>query len=197
MIKKEAIWREILVQARVNKKTIFTQKELAETFSFSTSTVFNALKVPRKANIISVSGRNFRLESYEKLLRLWASHRSPAKDIFFQTELKESAKIVESMMPPEAKFGLYSAARLDLDLEPADYDHVYIYLDPPKLSGTVGRFPKRDERSNHPNFFVLQPDHCLTKYPEMPIEQIFVDIWNAPEWYAKDFLKALEERLPL
>lgn len=197
MTKKEVIWREILIQARKNKRTVFTQKELAADFGFSTSTIFNALKVPRQASIISVSGRNFRLESYEKLLHLWASHRSLIKDIYFQAELKEDAQNIESVMPPEANFGLYSAVRLILNSEPADYDHVFIYLDPSKLSRVIERFPERRERSNHPNFFVLQPDDWLSKYPEIPLEQIFVDIWNAPEWYAKDFLKALEEKLPL
>jgi len=28
-------------------------------------------------------------------------------------------------------------------------------------------------------------------------EQIFVDIWNSGEWYAKDFLKGLENKLNL
>jgi len=48
MFKKEVIWREVLVQARLNKKKKFTQKELAQKFGFSLSTVFNALKIPRQ-----------------------------------------------------------------------------------------------------------------------------------------------------
>ena len=52
MTKKEIIWREILFQAIEKKKFEFTQKELAQKYSFSLSTVFNALKIPRNANAV-------------------------------------------------------------------------------------------------------------------------------------------------
>ena len=52
MTKKEIIWREILFQAIENKKIEFTQKELAQKYGFSLSTVFNALKIPRSVSAI-------------------------------------------------------------------------------------------------------------------------------------------------
>ena len=45
-----------------------------------------------------------------------------------------------------------------------------------------------------PNFFMIQPDPWLSKYPQPLFEQLYIDIWNAPEWYAKDFLKELESK---
>jgi hypothetical protein len=60
MTKKEIIWREILFQAIENKKFEFTQKELAQKYRFSLSTVFNALKVPREAGAVE-GKRGFRV----------------------------------------------------------------------------------------------------------------------------------------
>jgi len=99
MTKKEMIWREILFQARKNKKVQFTQKELARKFGFSLSTIFNALKVPRRASIVKVSGRFFILRDYRKLLYLWASNHSIKKDLIYQARVNE-VNYLEGKMPP-------------------------------------------------------------------------------------------------
>jgi len=82
---------------------------------------------------------------------------------------------------------------------PADYDHLYIYCFPKDLNSILQRL-KLDKKSKskniYPNFFVLEKDKWQNIYGKALLpEQIFVDIWNAPEWYAKDFLKKLEEKL--
>ena len=43
-----------------------------------------------------------------------------------------------------------------------------------------------------PNLFVLKKGRNMK---EMTAAQIFVDLWNLKEWYAKDFLMAMEARL--
>ena len=197
MLKKEVTWREILIQARLHKKTIFTQKGLADGFDFSVSTVFNALKAARVANIISVSGRNFRLESYQKLLYLWATARAFQKEILFSAYVELDAKKIESLIPAGAEFGLYSAASYIYKIEPADYDHVYLYASEQELEKVLERFPGADAKSKNPNLIILKKDAWLDRYGEFSLEQIFVDIWNAPEWYAKDFLRKIEEKLIL
>lgn len=197
MLKKEAIWREILIQARMNKKAIFTQKELAAYFGFSLSTIFNALKMVRAANIISVSGRNFRLESYQKLLYLWATARTFRKEILFSAYVEADAKKIESLVPAGVEFGLYSAASNIYKIEPADYDHVYLYASGQELEKILERFPEANAKNKNPNLFILKKDQWVNRYAIMPLEQIFVDIWNAPEWYAKDFLAFLGKNLLL
>ncbi|MBI3442816.1 MAG: hypothetical protein HY007_03550 [Candidatus Sungbacteria bacterium] len=195
MRKKDVLWREILFQARQNKKITFTQKELAKSFGFSLSTVFNALKVPREASIITVSGRNFRLESYEKLLYLWASHRVMRKDIFFQEYVEQDAKKIESLMPPFVEFGLYSAFSSLHQPSPADYDHVYVYMEDARAPEVLTRLPLIEKGKMAPNLFFIKKDPWWTRYGKLLPEQLFVDIWNAPEWYAKDFLKVLAQQL--
>lgn len=195
MLKKEAIWREILFQARQNKKTRFTQKELAEKFGFSVSTVFNALKIPRTAHAINVTGRFFVLEDYRKLLYLWASERNFKKEIIYSSFLNGNTKELEAIMPPSVVFGFFSGFSILRSGSPAEYDHIYIYADQKNLEKILERVLKYESKSSNKNFFVLKPDPRMSQYPAPLFEQIFVDLWNAPEWYAKDFLKELEKEI--
>ncbi|MBU4298751.1 replication/maintenance protein RepL, partial [Patescibacteria group bacterium] len=75
MNKKEIIWREILNQTIENKKTEFTQKDLAQKYGYSLSTIFNALKIPQESGAVRKSGRGFKVEDKEKFLYLWATMR--------------------------------------------------------------------------------------------------------------------------
>lgn len=197
MQKKEIIWREILVQARTNKQTVFTQKDLALRLKVSLSTVFNALKPLRETHAVEASARNFRLFNYQKLLYIWANGRRLDKDIFYRAAISAEPKELEGLMPPQATFALYSAYTQKFNNAPVDYDHIYIYSDRKNIAEIEQRlFEHKKIKASH-NFFVIAKDPFLDIYGEMPPEQIYVDIWNAPEWYAKDFLKALEDKLPL
>lgn len=191
MTKKEIIWREILTQALEKKINKFTQKDLAQKFGFSLSTVFNALKAPREAQIIEVSGRDFKIRDLEKFLYFWATARSLKKDIIYSTCVKSSVLEIEANMPPDVIFGAYSAFRKKYNEAPADYDKVYIYAK--DLEEIKKRFPAA---KNHHNLIVLKSDEFLKNYGLLASSaQIFVDLWNLPEWYAKDFLNAIKEKL--
>lgn len=197
MTKKEVLWREILFQSRQNRKIQFTQKELALKFGFSISTVFNALKTPRDSGAIKVTGRFFILEDYKKLLYLWASERSLKKDIYYKEFLNEKTNKLEGIMSPEAVFGLYSGFKSIYQQIPAEYDHLYVYIENEKLPLVLDRISPVGQSKVSPNFFIIEPDKWFRTYPQPLLEQIFVDIWNSQEWYSKDFLKTLEEKINL
>ncbi|PIP18024.1 MAG: hypothetical protein COX43_01060 [Parcubacteria group bacterium CG23_combo_of_CG06-09_8_20_14_all_35_9] len=191
MTKKEIIWREILSQVIEKKNIRFTQKELAKKLKVSLSTVFNALKSPRQASAIEVRGRYFLVRDKEKLLYLWASIRNLNKEIIYQTHVEGDVQNIESELPPEIIFATYSAYRQVFKEVPADYDKVYVYSD--KVEEIKKRFP---ENKGYINLIVLKSDKHLKKYgPVTPLAQIFVDLWNLPEWYAKDFLNVLKEKI--
>ena len=191
--KKEIIWREILHRCFADGVFVFTQQELAGTCHTSLSTVHNALKIPRASGAIIVTGRNFRVQDKEKFLLLWASHRQLAKDVLYATTVPEGAFAIEGTMPPRAIYAAYSAYRKRYDTAPADYDTVYAYIDREQLSEVKRRF---SPSKGTPNFFVLAADPRLATYGgTTPEVQTFVDIWNLPQWYAKDFLTALRQKL--
>ena len=198
MKKIEIIWRELLFQA-IEKKNPpdgeasrrFTQKELAAKFGFSTSTVFQALKTPRKMGAVRVTGRFFILEDPKKLLFHWASVRNPPKEIIFKGRVNLPILKIEGLMPPEVVFGGYSAARHILGEPPADYDQVWVYAQ--GLEKIQERF---EFTKGVPNLFILKGDEFLKSYGEITtLGQTFVDLWNLPSWQAKDFIKALEEKI--
>jgi len=198
MKKIEIIWRELLYQA-IEKKSLgvgeegrrFTQKDLAEKFGFSTSTVFQALKAPRKMGAVRVTGRFFVLEDAEKLLYHWASVRNLKKDIVFSGKIDLPILEIESQMPPDFVFGGYSAARFILGEPPADYAKVFVY------SWDLEEIKKRFLfQKGQPNFFILKPDPFLRNYGEHTcLAQTFVDLWNLDDWYAKEFVNSLKKKI--
>jgi hypothetical protein len=193
MNKKELIWREILFKAIERKKFEFTQKELAEKFGFSLSTIFNALKIPRQSGAIKVTGRNFSVVDAEKFLYIWATQRNMQKEIIYETYVSESAAKIEGQMPEGIIFGGYSAYVAKYKDAPADYGKVYIYADKEKLEEIKKRFPKI---KGDTNMFVLKSDPQLEKLGNTtPAVQMFVDFWNMGDWYAKDFFNALKNKL--
>ena len=116
------------------------QKELAQKFHFSLSTVFNSLKTPRKIQAIEAGGRNFILRDPEKLLYLWAVQRNLDKDILYQTRVEKSVLEIEGLMPNSIIYGLYSAFRKRIQTLPADYDKVYVYIPEKNLKEIQERF---------------------------------------------------------
>lgn len=193
MNKKEIIWREILHQTIENKKIEFTQKELAQKYGYSLSTIFNALKIPQRSGAIKKSGRGFKIEDKEKFLYLWATMRNLGKDIIYQTNVSESSREIEAEMPPGIIFGCFSAYLKKYGSPPADYDKVYVYADGKTLEELKIRFPKKD---GYANLTVLSADPILSSLGKItPDVQTFVDLWNLPEWYAKDFLNVLKEKI--
>lgn len=191
MTKKEIIWREILHQGLSNRQSRFTQKELAEKFHLSTSTVFNALKVPRNLGVVEVTGRFFQLTNFEKLLNLWATLRKLSADIIYQTHADLDVLEVEKNMPPDVVFGAYTAFKKQFNEIPADYDKVYVYTN--NVLEIEKRFP---QAKGYVNLTVFKKDPFLRNYGLITTSsQTFVDLWNLPEWYAQDFWKNLAQKI--
>lgn len=196
MTKKEIIWRHVLVKACEEKQFTFTQKALAARFKISTSTIFNALKVPRKMGAIEVTGRFFRLIDKEKLLMLWATIRNIQEDIHYTTCVAGTAQEIEGQMPADCIFGAFSAYRLKYKDAPADYEQVYVYSN--NLIEMKKRFPPNSGRGMAKNLFVIKPDSYLNTFGQItPDVQTFVDLWNIPKWYARDYLDAIKKKVSL
>jgi len=191
MKKIEIIWRELLFQAIEKKTRRFTQKELASNFNFSTSTIFQALKIPRNMGAVRVTGRFFVLEDPEKLLYHWASVRSIQKDVIFTGYVNLPIFEIEGNMPPDVIFAGFSAARKILGVSPADYDKVFVYT---KNIDLIKR--RFDFKKGRGNLIVLRQDPFLPKYGSLTtIPQTFVDLWNVSDWQAKEYTSALKEKI--
>ena len=195
MLKKnEWVYRHILILTMEKKATRFTQLELSKYFKISLSTVNNALEPLRRMGCITVQQRFFTITDTRKLLLYWATIRNIQRDLLYTTRMNASIKEIENLVPSDAVFTAYTAYKLLYKEAPADYSEVYFYIPQETLPEIKERFPKS---KGPPNVFVLEGDPFLLngKHPLVSGPQLYVDLWNLKEWYAQEFLTALEKRL--
>ena len=190
MKKSELVYRELLLGFIECEKAVFTQLGLAKALKISLSTVNNALKPLRKMGAVKVKRRSFEVVNAKKILYYWASARSLEKDVIYKTRAEMAVSEIEKAMPSDVVFAAYTAYKFRFEDVPADYSEVYVYCRNDGLKEVVKRFPQ--SKNPNPNVFVLKKEFADN---EMPLAQMFVDLWNLKEWYAKDFVKALEEKL--
>ena len=189
MKRTEEVYREVLLQAEKGNNSL-TQKSISEKLQLSLSNVHYALEPLRRMNAIQVKKMLFQIVNAKKIIYYWASIRNLRKDVVYSTRHEKSAIEIEKSMPDSVIFTAYSGYRLRFKDAPADYSEVYVYCD--DVQEIKKRFP---ESKNTPNIFVLKKGKGIDKYGKIATNaNIFVDLWNLQEWYAKDFIKALEEK---
>lgn len=183
MLKIEYVWREILYRGIELKNADFTITELANKFKLSTSVVSHALLPLRELGMVRIGKIKSSLIDAERLLFFWATRRNLKKEIIYQTHSVDNVFEREALMPKNVYPTAYSACRLFYDLDPSDYNNIYFYAE---NEGEIKeRFPPKE--NEFPNIFVLKSDFFLNTYKVIPKAQVFVDLWNLPEWYAKEF----------
>ncbi|MFH0870659.1 MAG: winged helix-turn-helix transcriptional regulator [archaeon] len=194
MKKTEQVFREILYQALEHKKRIMTQAELSKELGFSLSTISLAVKKLERMNAISIGRMSFKVIDPKKILYLWASERNLEKDIIYKARADMPVREIEKSMPG-ITYAAYSAYKLKFKEAAADYSEVYVYCGENDLPDIKKRFP---ESNGPPNIFVLKKDENMSRYSATgTLAQVFVDLWNLRQWYASDFLKALEAKMEL
>lgn len=193
MKKTEIIYREILFDVIENKRNRFTQLELSKKLNVSLSTVNNALRPLDKIGGISIEKRFFSIKDLEKILIFWTTKRNLDKDIIYKTRVDMPISDIEKNLPSKVIYTAYSAYKFKFNDVPADYSEVIVYAD--DAEDIQVRFPFKKE---HANLIVLKKDkeiHRLAKNNIAPLAQIYVDLWNLGTWYAKEFLKELEQKI--
>ena len=185
MLKIEYIWRDLLDRVIEKGNSEFTILELAKKYSLSTSVVNHALIPLKELNIVKINKKNSQVIDWEKLLFFWATRRNLKKEIIYSTFSPLDVYDREGLMPAEVIPTAFTGFRYRFAKTPADYDHIYFYSN--KIEKIEKRFPKSKRL---PNIFILKPDPYLKKSNKLGLAQLFVDLWNLPEWYAKDFQEA-------
>lgn len=186
MKKVEYVWRELLFQTLENKTPMFGQQVLAAKFNLSSSTVNLAMSPLRKLGAVRIGKRHSEVVDYEKILYHWANHRSLEKDIRYKLRINLPIMEIEGRLPDNTIPTGFTAVREKYGEPPADYDKIYCYHPNPEL--IEARFFKSIIPGN-PNFFILQADPFLKS---LSLSQIFVDLWNMHDWYAKDFCRYIK-----
>lgn len=194
MKKIETVWHHILLEAATQRRFQLTQQELARRFGYSLSTIHHALRVPTEMGAIRKTGKAFVLHDFKKLLYYWASIRNLPRDVLYATTTDAPIREIEGLALPGSLYGAYSAAKRLLGEPPADYSKVYFYIAAHDLAAFQRRFPPSPRPPA--NTFALKMPLSLPPYgPVTTLVQTFVDVWNLGDWYARDFLRALEEKI--
>ena len=189
MKQAELVYREILYSAIEQKNRTLTQAAISRKLSISLSAVNAAVKAIERIGAVEVLPRNFKVVDIKKILYFWASIRNVQKDIIYSTRVEQPVTEIEKSLPDNAVFAAYTAHKLMFGTVPADYSEVYAYCD----ESIKKRFlPEKGTA----NLFVLKKDGMIEKYGKTTtVANTFVDLWNLREWYAKEFVKTLEETL--
>lgn len=194
MKKIEYIWRDLLIQTIEKREPVFTQQALATKFRLSSSTVNLALSPLRKLGAVRIGKRHSEVTDYEKILYHWANHRHLDKDIMIRLHVNLPIMEIEGRLPEHSIPTGYTAIREMFGEPPSDYDKVFCYHTDAGV--LIDRFASETIKGE-PNLFVLRADPFLGTQVSLP--QIFVDLWNMHDWYAKDFCRftklKLEERM--
>lgn len=187
MLKIEYIYRELLYKTIEQGNPDFTITELASRFKLSTSMVSHALFPLRSLGIVKIGKVKSALIDTERLLFFWATKRLLNKDIIYKTYNPLPVSEREALLPQNVYPTAFSFCRIILKETSADYDHIYYYAS--CVTEITKRFP---EDKKHPaNTFILKEDPFLSSYKSIPLAQVFADLWNLPEWYAKDYSQGL------
>ena len=185
MLKAEMVFLELLRGAK-------TQKEMAKRLGISLSTVNNAIEPLARMGAIEKRKFGLTLVDKEKALSYWANVRNLGKDIVYSTRAETAVTSIEGLMPAEVAFTAFSAYRLKFGEVPADYSEVYAYAGAEAVLELKARFPQKDGPSN---LIVLDMPRNIIGEKIVPDELMFVDLWNLKEWYAKEFVNALREKM--
>lgn len=191
MKKIEQVFMEILYGAIEKNEKEVTQLELSKKLGFSLSTINLAVKKLERINAIKIEKMKLRVINIKKIIYYWASIRNIEKDIVYKTRAEIPIRDIEKEMP-NIVYGAYSAYKLNFNDVPADYSEVYVYADENQVQEIKKRWPKNDK---NPNIFVLRKDKNMAYSKTGTLALIFVDLWNLKEWYASEFLKAIEKKL--
>ncbi len=193
MKKIELAYRHLLHEAMEKKNRELTISALAKTLNLSLSTVHLALKPLVRMNAVKMKLRGFTVVDIRKILYYWASIRNIEKDIIYAKRVEEPVREIEKQMPDDIVFTAFSGYKFKFQDVPADYSEVYVYGD----EGLKKRWKEdKNNLKNRPNLFVLQKDEMIGSYGKTAtMANLFVDLWNMKQWYAKDFLTALEVHL--
>jgi hypothetical protein len=194
MKKIETIWHYLLLRALTNGVFRHTQQDLAVRFHMSLSTVHHALVTPTAIGAIRKESKFFVLSDPIKLLYYWASVRNLKRRIIYETHVNNSVQNTEGLALPTSIFGGFSAGKMILGEAPADYAAVYFYDEKKYLKQMQERFLPNPQKPA--NMYVLEKTQDMESYGQhTTLPLTFVDIWNLPDWYAKDFTRALEEKI--
>ena len=199
MFKEEAVFREILCEALYTNKAV-EQKRLSQDLRVSIGLVNKTVTKLERMGAVSKYGRSYSVMSYKKVLMLWASLRNLQRDLLYSTRVDMPIREIERSLPDGSILSAYTAFNYLFNEAPADYSEVWTYVPEDMLPEIRERFPS----NNLPgNLYILKADTLLLENSKryskriniVSLPQLYVDLWNIPSWYSKEYITLLEKKI--
>lgn len=206
----ELVWRQLLYMAIERDQRGTSLLALRDELGMSLSSLHQAIGRPREIGCLEVTSRGLTLLDPKRLLYLWAAHRRPARDELARVRVGMGSAALEAELGMAVIPTAYSAYSRAFGLTIADYDTVYGYVEPEDVVALLERLPPPQDRaaaggaglltwtdiSTPPATLVLlHQDRLMSRYPSLPIAQVFADLFNLPGWQTPRFMNAVERRI--
>ena len=198
MLKQEAVIREILCQFLYNND-IIDQQQISQSLNVSIGLVNKVISRLQGMGAVSKTGRRYSVTSFRKILMFWASLRNLQRDVLFSTRVLGSVREIERDLPDGSLLTAYTAFNYRFNEAPADYSEIWVYVQDEVILEFKNRFPLNTLPSN---LFILKGDKLLEENSKryssglniVSIPQLYVDLWNIPSWYSKEYVILLEKK---
>ena len=200
MLKREIVWRQIADDVLEDRRTTFHQRELAAKLGMSPGNVHLALEPLRAVGAARVVGKNLVVRDVRKILLLWAARRQPSRPLAAFTSM-EHARDLGRVLPPGLALTSFAGFVARYGDEPAPFSVARAYVRPDD-EATLVELRRRFNESpdvGAATLIVHAADSVLARnLPEIVgPAQLYVDLWAEADFFASDYLRALEGRLAL
>lgn len=199
MFKEEVVFRELLCRFLARKEKV-SQAQLSTELGISIGLVNKTVVKLARIGAVRVNRRSLAIIDYNRILIFWSTMRNIDRDIAYSTRVELPIREIERSIPDGAFFTAYTAVKLTFSNSPSDYSEVWLYADDPTTDEIKRRFPKNNLTAN---LIVLRSDlniaENVSKYSAnkncATLPQIYVDLWNIPTWYSREFISYTGRRI--
>jgi hypothetical protein len=200
MLKREILWRQIADDVLEGRRTTFHQRAMAAELGMSPGNVNLALEPLRAIGAVSVAGKNLVVRDVRKILLLWAARRRPSRPLAAFTSA-EHARALVRVLPPGLALTSFAGFVARYGDEPAPFSVARAYVradDHATLVELRRRFSESPD-VGAATLIVHEADSVMAhNLPEIVgPAQLYVDLWMEADFFASDYLRALEGRLVL
>lgn len=200
MLKREIVWRQIADDILLDRRSAFHQRQLATELGVSLGNVNLALRPLRAVGAVAVVGKTLVVRDVRKLLAMWAARGEPPRPLAAFAALDEPSALIR-LLPPGLALTSFAGYVARYGEGPAPFSVVRAYVRPADyavLAELTRRFDRTFDAANA-SLVVHGADPVLAR--ELPgivgPAQLYVDLWSEADFFASDYLRALEARLRL
>lgn len=200
MLKRELVWRQLADDVLTGRRSSFHQSDLAVELGMSIGNVNLALEPLRAIGGVSVVGKNLVVRDVKKILLLWGARRMPQRPIAAFTSPDNPSQMLK-MLPPGIALTSFAGFVKRYREEPAPFSVIRGYVRPTdqRTLEELGRRFSRTDNVEQASLVIFAADDTMArKLPGIVSPaQMFVDLWSEGDFFATDYLRALERRLRL